>query len=186
MAVTVSPENKARPDRHLEPRILIQKPSPSFCHPATRTDIRDLLRAIGPIALYGLRTVELICGPSDGSLVFGRYEAPGRILLFHQPVAPWRLSGTLKRLEARRLKRAGAIVRPQPGAGATSVDWPADTLRQFMLEDVLLHELGHHVLQQHKGKRPVRIARTKDHEAFAARFAARQRLRLNGRETHLR
>jgi hypothetical protein len=35
--------------------------------------------------------------------------------------------------------------------------------------------LGHHVLQQYKGKRPVRIARTRDHEAAAERFASRQR-----------
>jgi hypothetical protein len=40
-----------------------------------------------------------------------------------------------------------------------------------MLFDVLLHEIGHHVLQHGKGKRLVRIARTRDHEAFATRFA---------------
>ena len=40
-----------------------------------------------------------------------------------------------------------------------------------MLRDVLLHEIGHHVLQHGKGKRGVRIARTRDHEAFATRFA---------------
>jgi RNA-splicing ligase RtcB len=48
-------------------------------------------------------------------------------------------------------------------------------LKHFMLEGVLLHELGHHVLQHYKGKRPVRIARTRDHEAAAERFASRQR-----------
>jgi len=65
-----------------------------------------------------------------------------------------------------------------PDAGATLVDWPETTLRRFMLEEVLLHEIGHHVLQQHTGKRPVRIARTRDHEAFAARFAEKQRAAL--------
>jgi hypothetical protein len=44
-----------------------------------------------------------------------------------------------------------------------------------MLEEVLLHEIGHHVLQHHTGKRPVRIARTRDHEAFAAAFAEKER-----------
>jgi hypothetical protein len=50
-----------------------------------------------------------------------------------------------------------------------------------MLEEVLLHELGHHVLQYHKGKRLARIARTKDHETFAALFAKRQKSRLADR-----
>jgi Zn-dependent peptidase ImmA (M78 family) len=58
------------------------------------------------------------------------------------------------------------------------VDWPADTLRRFMLEEVLMHELGHHVLQHHKAKRLARIARTKDHETSATLFAIRQRLAL--------
>ena len=62
--------------------------------------------------------------------------------------------------------------------GATLVDWPKDTLRRFMQEKVLLHELGHHVLQHHKGKRPVRVARTRDHESFAARFTEKHRLAL--------
>jgi Zn-dependent peptidase ImmA (M78 family) len=44
-----------------------------------------------------------------------------------------------------------------------------------MLFDVLMHEVGHHVIQQYKGKRPARVARTKDHEALAERFAARCR-----------
>lgn len=40
-----------------------------------------------------------------------------------------------------------------------------------MLCEVLLHEMGHHLLQHHKAKRRVRIARTQDHEAAAERFA---------------
>jgi len=66
----------------------------------------------------------------------------------------------------------------------TLVDWPQDTLWRFMLEEVLLHELGHHVLQHHKGKRPERIARTRDHEAFAARFAEKQRAALLKGRSH--
>jgi Zn-dependent peptidase ImmA (M78 family) len=50
-----------------------------------------------------------------------------------------------------------------------------------MLEEILLHELGHHVLQHEKGKRPERIARTRDHEAFARRFARQLRAALRQR-----
>ena len=79
---------------------------------------------------------------------------------------------------AYRLERAGAVVTRLAEVGATLVDWPLDTLRRFMLEEVLLNELGHHVLQHYKGKRPQRIARTRDHEAFAARFADTQMLQI--------
>ena len=93
-------------------------------------------------------------------------------------MSPWRLSGLLKGDVARRLERAGAVVTRLTDVGATLVDWPQDTLRRFMLEHALLHELGHHVLQHYKGKRPLRVARTRDHEAFAARFAEKQRAAL--------
>jgi len=133
-----------------------------------------MLQAVGPAAWYGLRSVELGRTPADGDappLVFGRYHAPGRIVLLEQPLPPWRLPALLPAGAARRLQRAGAVLTRLTAAGATLVDWPPDTLRRFMLEEILLHELGHHVLQHDKGKRPGRIARTRDHEAFARRFA---------------
>jgi hypothetical protein len=72
-----------------------------------------------------------------------------------------------------------------PQCGTTVVDWPTDTLRRFILEEILPHELGHHVLQHHKAKRLDRIARTKDHEAFAALFSMRQQklLAIRSRST---
>ncbi len=45
----------------------------------------------------------------------------------------------------------------------------------FMIFEVFLHEVGHHILQHNMGKRTERIARTRDHEAFARRFAERYR-----------
>jgi len=140
-----------------------------------------MLKAVGPVAFYGLRSIELARSPANALIsmpVFGRYCAPGRIILFEQSMSPWRLSGLLKGDVARRLERADAVVTRLTDVGATLVHWPHDTLRRFMLEEVLLHELGHHVLQHHKGKRPVRIARTRDHESFAARFAEKHRLAL--------
>lgn len=56
------------------------------------------------------------------------------------------------------------------------ITWPGDSLREFMLFDVLMHEVGHHWLQQYKGKRPARVVRTREHEAFADEFARRCRL----------
>ena len=167
------------------PRILWRQPRRGFDHPLSKQDVRQFLESIGALAVYGLRSIEFTRdGTNPGrtaSLAFGRYEAPGRILLFEQPLPPWRLQGKLVKRDAERFERCGALVCRLSEVGATLVDWPADTLQHFMLEEVLLHELGHHVLQYHKGKRLARIARTKDHEAFAALFAERQRSQLADR-----
>ena len=182
----VVPDREGIKPGRLRPRVILRQPSPGFHHPVEKQEVLQLLEAVGPLALYGLRLVELAHAraPSGGlSLVFGRYQVPGRILLFEQPLPPWRLRGLLGEENIRRFERAGAVVNLLPELGATQVDWPTDTLRRFMLEEVLLHELGHHVLQQYKAKRQVRIARTKDHEGFAARFAARKRLVLPEKRT---
>jgi hypothetical protein len=48
----------------------------------------------------------------------------------------------------------------------------AAKLRDFMRFDVLLHELGHHVLQ-HRARKVGSVRRTSDHERFAEMFAFR-------------
>jgi hypothetical protein len=154
-------------------RIIIQPPHRGFHHPVGKRDLLELLNSIGPIARYGLRSIELARSPaaaSSSGLVFGRYCAPGRIMLFEQPIPPWRIPGLLRGAILGQFQRAGAIVTSLHAVGATLIDWPGDTLRQFMLREIFLHELGHHVLQHYKGKRSVRIARARDHESFANLF----------------
>jgi hypothetical protein len=185
MGVPADEERHSR-NRELRLRIVVRQPRKGFHHPAGKQNVLEILAAVGPVAFYGLRSVELARAPSNASTsapAFGRYRVPGRIVLFEQPFPPWRLPGLLKVEVARRLERAGAVLSPLADVGATLVDWPQTSLRRFMLEEVLLHELGHHVLQHHKGKRPERIARTRDHEAFAARFAENQRSALRKRGT---
>jgi hypothetical protein len=167
----------------IQPRIIVRPPRTGFHHPAGKKDVLSMLNVLGPLSRYGLRWVELRRAPANApasALLFGRYS-PGRIVLFEQPTPPWRLAGLLSNAVATRLKRAGAVLTALTEAGATIVDWPRETLRRFMLEEVLLHELGHHVLQHHKGKRTVPIARTRDHESFARRFAEKQQAILKGR-----
>ena len=185
------PVEVERPSRHgdIPLRIIVRQPRVGFHHPAGQREVLGMLDAIGPLAFYGLRSVELARAPVEASAsgpLFGRYRAPDGIVLFEQPLPPWRLPGLLRAEVARRLERAGAVLTALPDAWATLVDWPRDGLRRFMLEEILLHELGHHVLQHHKGKRTVRIARTQDHEAFAARFAEKCRSMLQKRSTRLR
>jgi len=161
------------------PRLIVKRPRSGYFHPASRAEILELLRFFGEECIYGLRTIELLQtgrGYRGGDVLFGTLLVPGRIVLYEQPFSPWLLPGRLSAEEQQKIARAGATVESINEAPQTIVSWPGDTLRDFMLFDVLMHEVGHHLLQHHKGKRLERIARTADHEALAARFAVRCRL----------
>jgi hypothetical protein len=100
-------------------------------------------------------------------------RVPGIVLLYEQPEPPWVLSGRLGEPARRRLARAGALI--EAGAAATRVAWPAGTLRDFVLLDGLMHEIGHHTVQHAANKRRTAVMRTADHERRADAFAVRAR-----------
>jgi hypothetical protein len=163
-----------------EPRVQASRLPAGLLHPADRADVIDLLRRAGTECTYGLRAVRLSVAPqTDGpELRFGRLMVPGVIFLYAQPQPPWVLPGRLPAFEQERLERSGAEIASRGGGMQTIVAWPGDTLRRFMLFEVLLHELGHHVLQHERRAPAGRIVRTRDHEAFAEQFARRWRERL--------
>jgi len=147
---------------------------PGWLHPASRRDVLRFLLRLDPHLLYGVREIALVRAPAEASgagLLFGRFVSIGRIELFEQPVPPWFVGGRLPAAETRRLLHAGASVRADSALGTTWINWRPTALRKFFLHEVLLHELGHHRLQHEKGKRPARIARTRDHEAYATLMA---------------
>ncbi len=158
------------------PRIIRRRPRPSFFHPVDIADVAALLRRLGPTSCYGLRSIELRQGSPGGGWLLGRLQVPGRVILFDQPPRPWLVSAPDS--ELRRFAEAGAQVEPLGSGEAVRVLWPEGALRAFMLHDVLLHELGHHLLQHHKGKRLARVTRRLDHERTAERHAGRLRHRL--------
>src|SRR5437773_3030423 len=83
---------------------IVKKPRRGFHHPVGKRDVFEMLTAVGPVAFYGLRSVELTRASTNAStLVLGQYRVPGRIILFEQPIAPWRLVGSLKSGVIRRL-----------------------------------------------------------------------------------
>jgi hypothetical protein len=160
------------------PRVIVKRPRTGWFHPVGRTEILGLLRFFGEECCYGISSIELLQGSQESGgdrLLFGTLMVPGRIVLYDQTPPPWRLAGRLSAAEQERLRIAGAVVETVDEASQSIVSWPGDTLRDFMLFDVLMHEIGHHLLQHYKGKRRDRIARTRDHEALAERFAARCR-----------
>jgi hypothetical protein len=158
------------------PRISVAQSADGWHYPIDPADIARLLRFFGPEVIYGLRSISLSPSPAPTKrLRFGSLIVPGEIRLFAQPPPPWLLHGSIPSEEIRRLTRAGAVVNTLGGGLQTVVKWPGDTLRDFFLFDVLMHEVGHHIVQQYTGKRRARVRRTSDHEVFADRFARRCR-----------
>jgi len=152
-------------------RIRVGRCRPGSVHPLGRRQIIDALTFFGPLVSYGLRSVELrqAAGEADVPLVLAKLMVPGRIVLFEQPQPPWEIRGELSAGSRDRLERAGATV--DVGPAATRVEWPGDSLARLMLFDGLMHEIGHHLIQHHTGKRLARVMRTADHERSAERFA---------------
>ncbi|WP_203861362.1 ImmA/IrrE family metallo-endopeptidase [Plantactinospora mayteni] len=150
---------------------------PGFLHPASVGDIARLLDFFGPELRYGLRAVELrqAVGADRPGPLLARLLVPGVVILHEQPRPPWIVPGRLLPGSRSRLLRAGA--RVESTAMSTRIDWPGTTLRDFMLFDGLLHEIGHHLVQHGTGKRTARVRRTADHERYADEFAARCRQR---------
>jgi len=162
----------------LLPKILVQHARAGWLHPASRTDIKRVLCFFGESCFYGLRSIELRQASSNSrqeALLFGQLVVPGRIIIYEQKPSPWLIRGVLPTPETAWLRQAGAEVLDLGQCVQTKITWPRDTLRDFMLFEVLMHEVGHHLIQHHKGKRTMRTARTRDHEAFASRFAQRCR-----------
>ena len=143
--------------------------------------MRRFLDRLPPRYRYKLHTIELRPVPPDGThtaRLLGRLSRPGRIILYAQPRSPWLLGGLLTDHEQARLARAGAEVNVDRRSCLTVVTWPADCLRDFMLQDVLLHELAHHLLQVRRVTPSIPAARASDHEAYAIGMTHRQAIRL--------
>lgn len=140
------------------------RPRPGFRHPAGTADVARLLEFFGPTARYGLRRVELRQRTARTAITVAKYVNPGLIVLFEQPDPPWFLPGTLSPAARQRLERAGARVSSH--WSATCVEWTDRDLRDFILFDGLMHEIGHHVVEYDD-----RRMRTADHERRARAYA---------------
>lgn len=166
------------------PRFVVKRPRKGFLHPATKSDIIDLLEFFGEQCFYGLDSIKLLQGTSSfaaasgsgaASILLGRLEVPGCIILYDLPESPWVINDALPDAQIEQLKAAGAEIEIFASGAQTRVSWTDENLKNFFLFDVFMHEVGHHLIQQYKGKRKVRVARTRDHEHYANLFARRCR-----------
>jgi hypothetical protein len=165
------------------PRIRVGRCRPGFFHPIGRGEIIEALAFFGPPARYGLRSIELrqSVGEEDGSITLARLLVPGVIVLYEQAMPPWLIRGELTQESKARLERAGAAVESEPAV--TRVEWRGRSLPDFMLFEGLMHEIGHHLIQHHTGKRLARVMRTADQERRAEQFTEACRRAWAQRET---
>lgn len=151
-------------------RIIGERKPPKGLHfPVTPCDIRSFLRDLGPATLYGIRSIRFRAESAvvRSGIVFAEYVIPGEIHIYALPVTPWRLPFTLGPEDITAFAAYGARVKTDRERERTEVLWTAGDLRRYLLHEVLAHELGHHLLQYHKGKLPATICRRADHELRA-------------------
>lgn len=169
----------AASERSVElPRIKIQRARSGFIHPAGKAQIRSVLLHFGELTWYGVQEICLVQSqvpPEPDKLLFGGLSVPGKVLLYEQPKPPWFLTGKLPQDQLRLIEGAGGIVDVSSDGARCKISWEGDALKNFMLFEVLMHEIGHHIIQQFKGKREAQVLRKKDHEALAEAFARRCR-----------
>jgi hypothetical protein len=171
-AVGIEPRDEpATGDRPASIRIRVTAARPGFHHPLGRREIRELLDFFGPVTTYGVRSIELTHLPTDDrtSVRLASLRVPGVVLVYEQAESPWVVHGRMSEAAVHQLERAGAVLSTMDSA--TRIAWPGETLADCMRFDGLLHEIGHHLIQHHNGKRTARVMRTADHERRAKRFA---------------
>src|SRR6266699_5040176 len=69
-------ERKLEQNDQLRLRFVVRESRPGFHHPADKQDVLEMLKAVGPAAIYGLRSIELARSPAYSLIsipVFGRY-----------------------------------------------------------------------------------------------------------------
>ncbi len=159
------------------PRIVVKRPRTGFFHPANKSQIERVLIHFGELSWYGIQEISLLQNSKAtvNKLSFGSLIIPGKIQLFEQRKTPWFLSGGFAPEQQSLLENAGAIVEFSSDRLRCKIDWPDDSLSNFMLFEVLMHEVGHQIIQQFTGKRTAQVLRTKEHELLASAFARRCR-----------
>jgi hypothetical protein len=152
---------------------------PGWVYPCTVTDIWDQLGRLPPADVSGLAVVGLVPSTRKGCSANARY-APGLrpwILLYSYPdtlsiklpphisVARAELGWRLEMEFGMRLEVVGARL---------FCHWQPDDLRRFVLQYVLVHEIGHHV--QYKARQARKLKPLTNREAkerFAEDYAIR-------------
>lgn len=146
-----------------------------FVRPFSAADVRQILADVPAKYLHGLTAVFLLGGSAKQlrSRRINRYGmySSGRIYLCPIPTSSLvrHLDHPPKPSVAREYTRFGAVLSQVSGNWVLRLS--IENLRMFILYDVLLHEIGHHVERWLRGRRS-------NSESFANWFAEYQSIKL--------
>ena len=134
------------------PRILIEQTRDDFLMPVTPRDLKRMLADVPIEYVHGLKAIFLLGGSSKQGKVFysslycyGTYWSD---CIFLHPYPRNRMRMYINRRPKPSLlqeyRRVGALVTHDDQDGVW-IRFSRESLKKFYLQDVLLHELGHHV-----------------------------------------
>ena len=171
---------KQKPDCYVEVAgeelripIYVRETHPSFLRACEGFDIKETLEKVPGKYLQHLRSITLLAGTnkqakvSEGSLFrYGCYGW-GEIYLHAYPkrILSELWKNRPKPSRAAEYRKAGAVF--ESVEGGWRLNFSKEALRNFYLNDVLLHELGHHVERIEEKKKDHRSS-----ERFADWFAS--------------
>jgi len=158
-----APERWHEPAGRREPRILIEEPGADYLHPVSAAEVRERLRQL-PQRFQGFvdvvqfsrmtRKRELfpLYGLQWGTAVYLYPVQMSLVETFIQPPKPQ------QEIEARMYGGEWSLDN-----GVWRLTWTLDAIRNFYLNNILIHEVGHAV--DDRNRRPL------DRERFANWFA---------------
>jgi hypothetical protein len=136
------------------PRIVNRKPRTGDVHPLTRDQIRYYLLLVPPAYIYGLEAVELRPRKDAVGCPYGLYsEGEKRIWLYSCPAREWRFSEEIWPGHKAVLSYGAKMVTSQNAGKDVVVEWNDPVDIELLFVDALLHELGHHYVNQYKSSR---------------------------------
>jgi hypothetical protein len=158
------------------PLVVVAEPHPDFVCPVTEAELKEVLASIPRTFTAGLKAVFVLAGSKKLAKVSRRlfcYGAYSMDCVCLTPHPKAYMQQILRRPPSpsllRELERAGVDTQESRKGLVITFDLPS--LRRFYLQDVLMHEIGHHV-----DRRPRASRRTR--EGFASWFASEYGYRL--------
>ena len=146
------------------PPIITRKPRRGDIHPVTRPTLEKWIWGVGFEYFHGLKRIELKARPSERiGEPFGCYSLRDHIIVLYSLPMIWQLDRLNTRWEINLSEYGASIERD----GIVTVSWRDDShLKIWFWDQVVVHELGHHFVEQYK-HRNGRVRTIRAHEGLA-------------------
>lgn len=136
------------------PRIVNRKPRIGDIHPLTRDQIATYLLLVPPAYVYGLKAIELRPRKNAVGCPYGRYSVDEkRIWLYSCPAREWHFSEETWPCHKGVLSDGAKIITSENAGKEVVVEWNDPIDIELFFVDTLLHELGHHYVNQYRSSR---------------------------------